>query len=260
VNIFRILGQNTSELCSAKWLIDSVMSAGLYLGFAMGSLCWIIGAVASPRAQCPVPLEKGMQWSYEGKVKWTVVNSGVVLATNVHWVMEVTDTAEQGAIRAAVVRGVPDELAWYEPGRVPGFCVLLMVTNHLYRIPADSEQDGLSLARKLTKDGDKLPSSAEEWLVFPLAKGQKWGGGKDREDNNYCWYVQERRRKNLKIEGYPANHPADVWTLVYRTNPDHQIVEIAQGLGITRYAYVHHGTVASVDVRLVSIRNPDQGK
>ena len=85
----------------------------------------------------------------QGKVEWTVRGSAKVLWTNIHWVMEVVNVRENGHVRAAVIRGLPEELAWYEPGRRPGFAVLVSITNHVYRISADSEQDGENLARQL---------------------------------------------------------------------------------------------------------------
>jgi len=223
-------------------------------------LIWSTATVIAAPVGTPLPLEKGTRWAYEGKVEWTVVNSARVLSTNIHWVMDVVDVMEQGAVQASVVRGMPDELAWYEPNRIPGFAVLVSTTNHVYRIQADSEQDGENLARRLVNDPYKLPPRAEEWLVFPLAKGKRWGGDVERTDYNYCWYVEERKLKRLEVEGYRVKHPAAVWTLMYRTNPDHQIVGIVPGLGITRYVYAHHGTVASVDVRLVSVSYPAKAK
>lgn len=235
--------------------MGSMFSTGRYLSTTIGLIWGAVTALAAP-VGTPLPLEKGMRWEYEGKVEWTVMNSTKVLSTNIYWVMDVVDVMERGAVRASVIRGLPDELAWYEPNRKPGFSVLLSLTNHVYRIPAKSEQDGQNLARRLTHEPFQLPSSAKEWLVFPLAKGKRWAGDTDREDNNYCWYVQGKKTKNLRVDGYPAKHPATVWTLIYRTNPDHQIVDLAEGLGITRYLFVHHGTVASADVRLVSFRHP----
>ena len=209
---------------------------------------------AAGPAACPLPLKKGTQWTYEGKVEWTMENSAKVLSTNVHWVTEVVDVVQQGTVQASVVRGLPDELACYEPNRMPGFAVLVNLSNRLYRVPANSEQEAKKLAHRLANAPSKPLLSSEEWLVFPLAKGKRWGGDNLREDNNCCWYVQGWQAKHLRVEGYPAKQPADVWTLTYRTNPDHQIVDIVAGLGITRYVYAHHGTVASADVRLVSFR------
>jgi hypothetical protein len=231
--------------------MGSMFSTGLYL-FTIIGLIWAAVSAVAATVVTPLPLEKGMRWEYEGKVEWTVMNSTKVLSTNINWVMEVVDVKERGAIRASVVHGLPDELAWYEPNRMPGFSVLLSVTNHVYRISASSEKDGETLARRFTREAYKLPSSAEEWLAFPLAKGKRWARDTDRVDNNYCWHVQGKKMKHLQISGYPAKHPAAVWTLIYRTNPDHQIVDFVEGLGITRYVFAHHGTVASADVRLVS--------
>lgn len=228
-----------------------MFSTGLCLSTIIGLIGSAATAIAAPVAT-PFPLEKGMRWAYEGKVEWTVMNSAKVLSTNIHWVMDVVDVMQRGAVRASVVRGLPDELAWYEPNRLPGFAVLVSITNHVYRIPANSKQDGQNLARRLTSERCKLPPSAEDWLVFPLAKGKRWGGDSDRKDNYYCWYVQGKQVKNLWVEGNSAKNPAAVWTLIYRTNPDHQIMDLVAGLGITRYVFAHHGTVASADVRLVS--------
>jgi len=42
-----------------------------------------------------------------------------------------------------------------------------------------------------------------------------------------------------------------LYTLVYRTNPDHTILGFVPGVGIVRYAYSHHGTTAEADAWLV---------
>jgi hypothetical protein len=36
--------------------------------------------------------------------------------------------------------------------------------------------------------------------------------------------------------------------------PDHHFLDIVPGLGITRYLYGHHGTVAESEVKLISVR------
>jgi hypothetical protein len=237
----------------------STCNTAFYLSGIIGLIWSVLTAAAEP-AGSPLPLEKGMRWSYEGKVEWTGLNSAGIFSTNVHWVMEVVDSMEKDMVRAAVVRGLLTELAWYEPNQMPGFTVLVSITNQVYRIPAASEQDSKNLARRLVNAPYTLPPSAEEWLVFPLGKGKRWGGDIDRKDNNYCWYVREKQAKRLRVEGYPPTHLANVWTLTYRTCPDHQIMDIVIGLGVTRYVYGHHGTVASADVRLVSVRYPAKAK
>jgi hypothetical protein len=49
---------------------------------------------------------------------------------------------------------------------------------------------------------------------------------------------------------------ARTWQVVYRTNPDHQIFTIAEGVGIIAYEFAHHGTVASAKVELKAIKVP----
>lgn len=234
-------------------LLSFMFLARHYLLVGIALLC-VVGAVVPPVVQCPLPMERGMQWTYEGTVEWGGMNSASVLSTNVHWVMEIVDVVERNGVRASVVRGFPWDLAWWVPNREPGFCVLLVMTNHVYRIDVDSEKAGEDLARRLTNEPRELPSCAEDWLAFPLAEGKKWGGDIERKDNNYCWYVQGRKLGRLKVVGYVDKPSVNIWTLVFRTTPDHQIIDIVEGVGITRYVYVHHGTVASADVRLVSIR------
>jgi hypothetical protein len=53
--------------------------------------------------------------------------------------------------------------------------------------------------------------------------------------------IEEARSQMFQIKGLDQKH---------------QILEIAPGVGITRYVFVHHGTVATADVRLVSINLP----
>jgi hypothetical protein len=42
-----------------------------------------------------------------------------------------------------------------------------------------------------------------------------------------------------------------LYTLVYRTNPDHTMLGLVPGLGVVHYAYKHHGTTAEADAWLV---------
>jgi hypothetical protein len=146
------------------------------------------------------------------------------------------------------------------PKPAPGFSVLVSTTNQVYELPAGSEQEAAQLARRLVNEPENLPPSSAASLIFPLAKGKRWGGDSDRQDNNYCWYVEEKQATRLRIGGYPNRQPADVWTLAYRTCPDHQIMEFVAGLGFTHYVYVHHGSVANADVRLVSVSYPTRPK
>ena len=68
----------------------------------------------------------------------------------------------------------------------------------------------------------------------------------------YCWLVDGERDFNPKrfpAAGNLAN-PRD-FTLVYRTNPDHQIIDFVPGIGIVGFQYVHHGTLSETDLGLI---------
>jgi hypothetical protein len=226
---------------------------------AMAVTCPVCALLAAPPIPCPIPLEKGTRWTYEGKVETTLLGSAKVYSTNISWVMEVVDSMENTNARAAVISGTPDELAWYEPGQVPGYSVLLNFSNHVYRFPAKTLQQASSLMLEMANEPGKFFPKAEDvddWFALPLAKDKRWGGDLQREDGWYCWRVEDEHLSKLRIKGCADKHAFPIYTLAYRTNPDHQVLDIAPGLGITRFIYVHHGTVASADVRLVAFKHP----
>jgi hypothetical protein len=217
-------------------------------------------AVGSAVSSSVLPLVAGARWTYAGKVEWTVPNSGKVKRVEIRWVTEVVEIVEGSGRRAAVVRDFPDELAWYEPQQSPGFCVLLGIDNRVYRLRADGEKQARALAQRLVGNPHELPDRAEQLLLLPLAVGHKWGQEPAREDSWYGWCVERKESKKLSIKGMEAKGPRTIYRLAYRTCPDHQLLDVAPGLGVVRYVYSHHGTVASADVHLVSFcptRSPD---
>jgi hypothetical protein len=99
-------------------------------------------------------------------------------------------------------------------------------------------------------------AGSQEFLVLPLAKGKEWAGDDERPDHWYRWYVEAESRKRLRVKGSPDKGPTLTWRIAFRTCPEQEIMEVAEGLGITRFLYEHHGTVQSADVRLISIATP----
>ena len=135
---------NASALRNLK--ACATMAAAMLLPFPMGLQWTAVAALAG--SSCPIPLERGTQWTYEGRVEWTESGSGKVKSVQVRWVSEVVDLVGSSGVRAAVVRGFPDELAWYEPGQSPGFCVLLSASNRVYRLRADGQNQARALAQR----------------------------------------------------------------------------------------------------------------
>ena len=237
------------------WLISK---SPLFI-FTAVVICLAGGSIKAAIIACPIPLETGNRWTYEGKIETTLVGSSTVFTTNICWVMEVVDSMKSTNAEAAVVHGFLNELPWYEPGQAPGFCVLLNVSNRVYKFEAQNEKEARSILQDVMNQSGKFSAEMEDFnelLVLPLAKGSRWGSDTEREDGRYCWCVEKAQSSKLRIKGYSGNTLPLVYTLAYRTNPEDVLLEIAAGLGITRCVYVHHGTVASVDVRLVSFKSP----
>jgi hypothetical protein len=231
--------------------------------FAAVAICTAGGLKAAPPVPSPIPLEKGNRWTYEGKIETTLSGtfaaSPATYATNICWVMEIIDSTKTADAQAAIVSGLPDELPWHEPTQVPRFCVLLNFSNHVYQFKAKNEADARSMLQDVISQPGKFSRQAQDFnelFQLPLAKDSRWGGDLQREDGWYSWRVEKAQPAKLQVEGNSGNPTVLVYTLAYRTNPEHLLMDIAPGLGITRFIYEHHGTVAEVDVRLVSFKRP----
>lgn len=188
-----------------------------------------------------IPMDVDASWLFAADVRWTIIDSDRVRKASIRWEMRITEAFESDRIRAAVVRGFPSQLAWYEPGKQPGFDVLVARPDGLFLAEATSEDE----AREIAKRAVAGKPTGEMFLRIPVRVGDCVGRdpeAPDRTDNLYCWYV-ERRVKERGVSG---------WELSYRTMPAHEFIDIVPGLGVTRFIYEHHGTVASVDARLVS--------
>jgi hypothetical protein len=93
--------------------------------------------------------------------------------------------------------------------------------------------------------GTRLPTDDDLLFQFPLVVDKLYGRARDaRDDTFYAWYV----------EGVTPGSPDSVFTITYRTPPDHQIIEFGRSVGIVRYTYVHHGTVAMADAKLTRFK------
>jgi hypothetical protein len=168
------------------------------------------------------------------------------------WTMAVDAAATGPKARAAVVHGFLSDLIFSEAGRKPGYSVFLSVGDSLIMVPAASADEATQLARQLADRPETLPASAVLLLDMPLIAGKKWGQESGRNDDMYCWIVESEEMHVLAVEGVDRAHPLRVISVAYRTLPDGTEMDIVPGVGITGYSYVHHGTVMSVQLRLVA--------
>jgi hypothetical protein len=244
---------------SLSILREESATAAIKVVSAFLLLAWgfeLRAASGSVSDYCPIPLQQGNRWVYEGKVEWTIPGSGVVESAKIQWTNEIVELFKGSNALAAAVRGFPVELGGYEPGRSPGYCVLLVLSNRVYSLRSDGESQAKSLARQCSVNPGTLAQGGEELLEWPLAVGRKSGQDPLREDDWYCWCVEQVRDGALPVRGFARSRSQKTYRLAYRTGPDHQMLDVMPGLGIVRYVYSHHGTVASTEMRLISFTAP----
>ena len=199
------------------------------------------------------PLVSGTTWVYRGTVKWFNAETGKEDSSEVALTTKVEKVIYRPGITFAVMSGFPADLDW-STGEVESKPFLLVETEKhevfLDPVPPDFDYS------KLEKDSTSLkPYLAEDNLFFrwPLKKGMKFGDRDqfNREDNEYCWFVEAQSAKELsEIRGLPRRR-AEVSVLRFVTNPDDTTIELAPGIGVLSYEYHHHGGTADTIVKLV---------
>ena len=217
-------------------------------------------AAVEEKTASPIPLEKGTRWVYEAKVKWTPMagtgRTGVQSA-RIKWTTEVLDCVKGNSVRAAIVYAFPMDILGMDPVKPDGYTVLIETTNCLYSASADSARKASELARAFAAAPEKLAGQAEVLLELPLHADKRWGCVYDvapREDGWYCWRVEAEKAQRLEVKGLSSADYFSISTVAFRTNPDHQVIDIAPGVGIIRLEYEHHGTVAWEEVRLLQFK------
>jgi len=204
------------------------------------------------------PLEKGNFWIYRGETKFLErkPDTGKNEPKNevLTWKMEVTDTATRDGLFAALIKGAPFDLSWYEPDKELGDYLIVRVgTAGYYLFSGERAKNAWAKIKDVSQSLADLDKEGELLIDSPLIEGKVYGGDLGNMANGrYCWLVQGERE--FTPEHFPATgklvNPHD-FTLVYRTSPDHQILDFVPGLGIVGYQYVHHGTLSETDLGLI---------
>lgn len=231
-----------------------------------GLLALLVGAscAGNKAAQLPeepralFPLLKGSAWIYQGTVKWTEPASGQVHEKRLTWKMEVVESLRRGHVAAAVLKGHPADLAHYREDQAPGDYVIVQVgTAKFYLLREPRAKEALVRLRDAKDLLHGLVREEEIFLDTPLVGGKVFGEAEQitRGDGSYCWIVESETPIELKeIKGVGSTNGRACYRLVYRTRPDHTQFDFVPEVGITRYIYVHHGTVAEADLKLVEYR------
>jgi hypothetical protein len=210
-------------------------------------------------------LKAGNAWIYQGVVEWTEASTPEEQARNapprfgkkqITWKTEIVEQINKGDLKAYVVNGSFENLSWYEPGKDSSEQYLWIV----YRDRFFSLLLTEDLMQRLRDPNDSLISavvSEEPVLEFPLRETTCTVAIEPREvrkfDNGfYCWYVEHKKETDIRVAG--VGPIRDVWLAWYRSNPDHQILGFAPGVGFVSYDFSHHGTLSEAHVKLVEAR------
>jgi len=211
----------------------------------------------SSSAVDPFPLDKGNVWIYQGNVKWTQVPDKV-FDKNITWKMEIMDTFSRGHLFAAIIKGHPSDLSWYEDGQKPGDYLIIRVGGSKYYIIAHPRA---SEAIKRLKDMDdflgNLVSENDLFLEYPAKQGDVLGETAQltRPDMSYCWFVESVEKIGPEgIIGLSGEKELEKIILTFKTVADHKTVGFLHGVGISSFSYVHHGTVAEAHLKLVEFK------
>ncbi len=220
---------------------------------------WLALMVATNFPSCSLadsseffPMSKGTYWIYRSTLLWQ--DGDTIRSGKVDWKMEVVDRIVRQDGVVAVLKGYPGDLAWFDPDRKPGDCLLVRIgETKLYLLHGDVFDNVL---QRLMRSGEPLANFVDDSkliLQLPLKKGARFGeeDQMNRQDSMYVWTVQEERRFSAAgIKGISGKKRIE-YSVVFSTNPDHIIATFVPGVGITSYFYAHHGTVAEADAKLV---------
>ena len=188
------------------------------------------------------PLNKGNQWVYEASIKYHQKETDSLMEQKIEWTMEVTDTLHRGKNIAAIIKGFPTDLVWFEGTALRGDYILLQDSNKIYLNNMVSKDSLVSRFRDMKDSLTDLKYNGDILFDFPLKLHKTWGAEEDmpaRSDSMYEWVVKKESTDTSAAE------------IQYMTNPDHSIFQFQPNIGITGYYFEHHGTVMELRMKLV---------
>jgi hypothetical protein len=201
------------------------------------------------------PLSKGNYWIYKGIVKWTGVIDTLdtigELEDTLIWKMEVLDFVDRDHVKGYVVKGHPILLAWYSPNKERNVVYIIQVGAGKYYW---GNEEDLNRLRDQEDNLGELVSAGNLFLDLPLELGKVFGETEQitRLDYSYSWHVVNAEEVKLEnVKGIPPLDGIEQYTLLYQTLSERQAFQFVPYVGITKFGYVHWGTVAECDVELL---------
>lgn len=232
-------------------------AASICAGTIAALLAWHAAGQAQHSADF-FPMEKGVTWVYEGRVKWTTPDTQPpkVNEENVRWNVTVTDAVRVRGVSAILLSGGPWDLAWYEPGVQPGKHLIIRIGGTYYLLHDDDAVSTFADIKAEKVDGFEERLTDDVWFKAGMRADDSFCAPDiEAQAPMYCWNVASVvTGKSLKVAGVPPSLRTTEYQLVFRTGPDHEVLTLVPGVGITEWEYAHHGTVAETSLKLVEFR------
>jgi hypothetical protein len=227
----------------------SFILAGLLLGSGLAA-----SARVGVDSRQGFPLIPGTQWVYRGFVRTFDEDELMGKVTNVTWTMSVVRAVERDGLFAALVRGFPADLNWSDGQAEPQLSLLIRTDDGKFYL--NSEWNTQPVLDRLDDPKYSLQGllAADDWILeLPLAAGKKFCDEREmrRDDGEYCWVTGAPHPVALSNVTGIAPGSRTAYDVAYTTHPDETVFEFVDGVGITRYQYRHHGSVAETVLRLV---------
>ena len=198
-----------------------------------------------------LPLKPGSTWTYRAEVAWAAGGSDSARHQTLSWTTTLLTIRTSGSAVAATVLGWPTDLAWWEPERTPTTSVIYCSGGRVYVLhPPSGTAAGVATA---LLRGEQRPAVDDLVLQFPLHTGQLFGrDAAERPDTFYAWFVAAAEPIPAAVRRLRSGLTDSLYSVIYRTLPDHTVVGFVPGLGVAHYVYMHHGTIAEADAWLVA--------
>jgi len=203
------------------------------------------------------PMSKGTTWVYSAHVKWGKPGTEATASKDLRWIVTVADAAQNGDIAAALLKGGPWDLAWYEPNVKPQEHLIVRIGATYYLLHDEAAATFADI--KAGKTSDLTERLADDiWFQMPIEISDNFCAPEAEERAPMgCWSVEKiTTTHSLRVPGLPPTPEATEYVLFFMTNPDTEMVTLVPGVGIFSWQYQHHGTVAEASLKLVEYRAP----
>lgn len=219
-------------------------------------------AAKCPASEHPFPISPGTYWVYRGHVRWTQVGGNHVSDAEITWRTEIRKVIAHGDTLGIVINGFPFDSAWADDHATPSDSLLVESNGKFYFLGDERFQPAIRRLEQPSDSLDDLFSKDDLILEWPLTKGQKFcdTSGMARTDDRYCWVVASSTKTALLGVAGVAKRNHVEFALEYWTNPDNTRFVFVPDVGITKYEYHHHGTVADTNLDLAEFHPAANGR